>query len=56
MARGDRGFNEAGAIEPRKPNPTCAAVGVPRRFNEAGAIEPRKLVEVDMSNGATALQ
>ena len=38
-----RGFNEAGAIEPRKPVLALSKTGsTDSRFNEAGAIEPRK--------------
>ena len=36
-------FDEAGAIEPRKPRDSrCVSTGSGLRFDEAGAIEPRK--------------
>ena len=36
------GFNEAGAIEPRKRRANAGAAPPGCSFNEAGAIEPRK--------------
>ena len=35
-------FNEAGAIEPRKPRGVTGSNRTTSSFNEAGAIEPRK--------------
>ena len=37
-----KGFNEAGALEPRKTRRNHADPDQPLRFNEAGALEPRK--------------
>ena len=40
------GFNEAGAIKPRKPGASWRPRAPPAGFNEAGAIKPRKLARV----------
>ena len=37
-----QGFNEAGAVMPRKARSLCIGGGRGRRFNEAGAVMPRK--------------
>ena len=45
-------FNEAEAVEPRKPNWPAFGRGWARRFNEAEAVEPRKHASQAASNGA----
>ena len=53
------GFNEAGAIEPRKLSVTPPPDPVVGRFNEAGAIEPRKhqiAADVDHVAGVASMR
>ena len=51
------GFNEAGAVMPRKPVTAARCWARPPRFNEAGAVMPRKRgVRRHQGTGGGALQ
>ena len=49
------GFNEAGALTPRKESAAASTCGASPCFNEAGALTPRKVAAVPQVRGRVGM-